>query len=147
MTAPKPSSARRRRNATHGSTLYVVEPGDINVPPLPSRRIWQQETVERWEGLFSSPMAPEFLSADLYNLYDLAELWDDYLLAEDADNRIKLSKEIRIKGQAFGLTPMDRRKLSWEIEKGEQAELQTRARRNRLAEVTEPAEDTYSSFS
>ena len=141
-----PSARRRRNRVSTAAKLYEVEPGTVEIPDLPPRRVWHPETLDRWESLFESPMAPEFTASDLYNLYDLAELWDDYRLATDPDERIKLSKEIRIKGQAFGLTPLDRRRLSWEIDKGEQAEIATRARRNRAVAEVEDGEDAYASL-
>ena len=148
-TVNKAPSARRRRNKVSTSaTLYAVDPSTIDIPDLPPRRIWQPETVERWESVHTSPMAAEFTPADLYSLFDLAELWDDFLLAADADERIKISKEIRIKGQSFGLTPLDRRRLSWEIEKGELAEQQTRARRNRAVAAAkgDDSDEVYASL-
>jgi hypothetical protein len=147
VTAPKHPSTRRRRNKVSTSAkLYVIDPGSVTVPPLPPRRHWLPETEERWTSVHTSPMAAEFTDADLYSLYDLAELWDDYLLATDSDERIKLSKEIRIKGQSFGLTPLDRRRLSWEIEKGEQAEMATRARRSRQETPPASEDDAYAAL-
>ena len=146
MVAPKNSSTRRRRNATQTSTLYAVDPATVTIPPLPPRREWQAETVEWWDIIFTSPMAAEFIDADLFNLYHLAELMDDFAMSQSTKERIELSKEIRIKGQAFGLTPLDRRRLSWEIEKGERAETQTRARRNRQVESVPADEDAYAAL-
>lgn len=151
--APKHPSARRRRNkVSTAATLRVLDPDDIVVPPLPPRRQWQPETLERWETVHSSPMAPEFTDSDLYNLYDLAELWDDFLLAESPADRIKISSEIRLKGKDFGLTPLDRRRLSWEIDRGEEAEEATKQRRERqrreaLKSVDDDGEDAYAALS
>jgi hypothetical protein len=91
-------------------------------------------------------MVTEFIEVDLFNLYHLAELMDDFNISGSPKERVELSKEIRIKGQAFGLTPLDRKRLSWEIEKGERAETQTRARRNRVVEVVPEGEDAYSAL-
>ena len=144
---PKAASARRRTNSPKPAMLYPVDMDTVVVPELPARRQWQPETIRRWESLHTSPMAAELVEADLYNLYDLAELWDDYTKAQSSKERAKLSREIRIKGQAYGLSPLDRRRLSWEIEKGEQAEIATRQRRERLAtQVEEDEGDAYASL-
>ena len=147
MTQVPKAASHRHRPKPGGATLYAVDPETVEVPPLPPRRIWQAETEEWWLSIHHSPMATEFADADLFHLYHLAELMDDFALAESVKERIELSKEIRIKGQAFGLTPLDRSRLSWEIEKGDQAETQTRARRNRqIVTVEEEDDDAYASL-
>jgi hypothetical protein len=72
-----------------------------------------------------SPMRSEFTDADMEDLYLLAVLWDDFDLAETSSQRIRLSAEIRQQGIRFGLSPIDRRRLQWEISRGEEAEVRT----------------------
>ena len=67
-------------------------------------------------------MAPEFLEADVHGLFLLAELEDDFHKAERPRDRVELAKEIRLQRQAYGLTPIDRRRLQWEVDRGDEAE-------------------------
>ena len=62
-------------------------------------------------------MAAEFLQADYHALIRLAILINMFWLEPDA----KLASEIRLQQQAFGLTPLDRRRLEWQVEQVEQA--------------------------
>lgn len=71
-----------------------------------------------WRDTWHSPMAEEFLKADIHGLYILAELIDQFWLAPDD---LKLAAEIRQHRTAFGLTPIDRRRLQWEVERVESA--------------------------
>ena len=57
-------------------------------------------------------MAAEFLQADRHGLYRLAVLVDAFWRTEDP----RLASEIRLQAQCFGLTPIDRRRLQWEME-------------------------------
>jgi len=63
-------------------------------------------------------MAPEFLKADYHGLYILAELVDKFWLEPSE----KLAAEIRQQRQCFGLTPLDRRRLQWTVQKVEEGE-------------------------
>lgn len=62
-------------------------------------------------------MAHEFLDADVHGLFMLADLIDQYWRDPSKD----LAGEIRLQRQSFGLTPLDRRRLQWEVERVEQA--------------------------
>ena len=62
-------------------------------------------------------MAAEYLQADLHGLYILAELVDRFWV----DPSPALATEIRLQRQCFGLTPIDRRRLQWEVERVEAA--------------------------
>ena len=48
-----------------------------------------------------------------------------------------LANEIRLQRQCFGLTPIDRRRLEWEIEKAEGANAKGQKRRNEGRKVKE----------
>jgi hypothetical protein len=74
-------------------------------------------------------MAPEYDDSDRHGLIRLAILVDDYWLADNANTRVKVSAEIRMQGQLYGITPLDRRRLQWEIDRGEDAEERTRKRK------------------
>lgn len=62
-------------------------------------------------------MAVEYLAADVPGLVLLADLVDRFNWGDAT-----LAAEIRLQRQCFGLTPLDRRRLQWEIERAEQAQ-------------------------
>jgi hypothetical protein len=117
--APKPAGMRQRRNKT--STAATLPAEDIAgkaervIPSLPKRgnRKWHAMTTEWWEDTWRSPMATEFVQADIHGLYLLAELYDAFWRVPS----ISLAAEIRQHRMAFGLTPIDRRRLQWEVER------------------------------
>lgn len=92
---------------------------------------WHPMVMEWWESLWKSPMAGEFLDADMRGgLYLLADLyqarWDS---RSDPDALRSLASEIRLQEVRFGLSPIDRSRLRWTIEQGETAAERTEARR------------------
>lgn len=97
------------------------------VPALPKGRRWRAETKAWWADVWASPMAGEFVDgrADIHGLFVLAVLVDDFW----SEPTTALAAEIRLQRQCFGLTPIDRRRLQWEIERGEEATERTRRRR------------------
>lgn len=118
---PKDPTTRARRNKVSTSAKLTPNP-DAKVPPLPKRGGWHEMTTQWWRDLWESPMAPEFDESDMHGLFALALLVDDFWTAESASDRIKLAAEIRMQGQRFGLSPIDRRRLQWEIERTEEAQ-------------------------
>ena len=115
---PKPSALRQRQNKT--STRATLSAGDDNhrVPALPKREgDWHPLTRAFWRDVWHSPMAAEFLQADKHGLYLLAELVDGFWRKPSTT----LAAEIRQHRMAFGLTPIDRRRLQWEVERAESA--------------------------
>lgn len=76
-------------------------------------------------------MAPEFDDSDRHGLFALAYLVDDFWTAESSSERAKLASEIRLQRQCFGLTPIDRRRLQWEIDRGDEATERTKRRRSK----------------
>jgi hypothetical protein len=124
--APKHSSARARRNKV---TTHAVLKADhaIVAPELPGDS-WHPMTLAWWRDIWASPMAPEFDESDTHGLYVLASLVNDFWFAETAKDRKDLAAELRQQGARFGLSPIDRRRLQWEVEKVEQAQDQ-RARK------------------
>lgn len=64
-------------------------------------------------------MAAEYISADIPGLILVAELVDRFNYGE-----VALAAEIRLQRQCFGLTPLDRRRLQWEIKRVEAADRQ-----------------------
>jgi hypothetical protein len=144
---PKNNPARRNRSATR-ATLTLVH--DVEAPDLPEGRDWHPQTVEWWADVWASPMAPEYDDSDRHGLFALAMLIDDFWTADKPSLRASLSAEIRLQRQCFGLTPIDRRRLQWEIERGEDAEERTQKRkaaaRNSAQEARDEAVDPRTAF-
>lgn len=81
---------------------------------------WHPLTVAWWRRLWSSPMGPEYIESDVDALYELAALKDTFWQTGGVDS--KLAAEIRQRVTQFGGTPLDRRKLEWELERPEPEE-------------------------
>jgi hypothetical protein len=127
---PKHPSTRARRNKVAGArTLSAVH--DVETPELPAFDDveWHPMTLSWWEDIWASPMAPEYDDSDIHGLYALAMLVNAFWYEPSTG----LASEIRLQRQCFGLSPIDRRRLQWEIEQGERAEQSTRQRRNEQA--------------
>lgn len=144
---PKPPEMRQRRNRS--STIATLPPPEESaknkVPPLPPREKsserWHAKVVAWWDSVWKSPMAAEYLDSDVKGgLYLVAELYQQ-LWAGNGEDVARLAGEIRQQEIRFGLSPIDRRRLQWEIEKGEQAGERTQRRRGlRSVEGKDPRE-------
>ncbi len=132
---PKPDHLRQRRNKTPGAAqLGTVEAALENeVPPMPQRadgESWHPMVCDWWESVWKSPMASEYLDADMKGgLYLLADLYQARWMTTDTSELVKLAAEIRLQAVGFGLTPIDRSRLRWSIEQGETAAERTESRR------------------
>lgn len=133
---PKPATMRQRRNKSATSATLPAEVSRKRVPSLPKRadQRWHKLTRSWWKDIWVSPMASEFLQSDIHGLYILADLVDQYWNRPSKD----LAAEIRLQRQCFGLTPIDRRRLQWEVERGEKAE--ERRRPPKPPEEAKPAD-------
>lgn len=108
---PKDPKIRQRTNkATTRAVLTSIS--RRKVPALPAGRAWNPLTEAWWLDTWKSPMAGEFLPADIHALYVLAALVDEFWEKPSS----LLAAEIRLQRQCFGLTPLDRRRLEWQIE-------------------------------
>lgn len=120
---PKDPAVKQRRNRVSGAaTLAAAPDARRRVPPLPKRtdaegkpHEWQALTRAWWRDVWRSPMASEYLQADVHGLYRLAVLVDQFWTGPTKE----LAAEIRLQQQCFGLTPIDRRRLQWEVERVE----------------------------
>lgn len=121
---PKDPKVRQRTNreATAASFIDTSPIASGTPPELIERRSeagevipWRAETQSFWDDLWSSPMASEYTTADVHGLYILATLVDAFW-ANPTETR---AAEIRLQRQCFGLTPIDRRRLQWEIKRVE----------------------------
>lgn len=112
---PKSNPARRNRSASR-ATLSAVH--DIQAPDLPAGRVWHPQAVHWWRDVWASPMAPEYDDSDKHGLFMLAVLVDEFWKKP----HWTAAAEIRLQRQCFGLSPIDRRRLQWEIEKVDEAQ-------------------------
>ena len=130
-TVPKEPARRQRRNRSAGAAvLTIVKPDSrSSTPGLPDGLTddfkWHPLTVRWWSNLWRSPMAPEYDTSDIDQLYVLALLVDGFWKKPSKE----LAAEIRLQRQCFGLTPIDRRRLQWEIDRGEEAAAKTAQRK------------------
>jgi hypothetical protein len=70
-------------------------------------------------------MAPEYDDSDKHGLFVLAVLVDGFWRKP----HWTAAAEIRLQRQCFGLSPIDRRRLQWEIEKVDEAQERGERRR------------------
>ncbi len=126
--APKPANLRQRRNKkSSAATLQspVVEQGEkLKVPTLqnPDKRKFHRLTRAWWKRVWTSPMAGEYLPTDIDGLARVALLVDEYYKNPTGGKAKELLGEIRLQEARFGLSPVDRGRLQWEVLKGEEAE-------------------------
>lgn len=126
---PKESSLRARRNKT--TTRAVLSPQkNPKIPALPTGVKWHQQVRNWWRRAWSSPMVPEWTDSDIDALNMVALLLNTFWDAQSTPNeRRGLAGEIRQLLAQCGLTPMSRRSLQWEIDRGEAAAEATASRR------------------
>lgn len=146
---PKPAALRQRRNAASTkSTLPSAKAAKRNrVPALPERESggWHPLVLEWWASVWRSPMASEFLDADMRGgLFLLADLHQIRWTVRDKPKELAaVAAEIRLQEVRFGLSPVDRRRLQWVVEQGEEAAEKTQARQKakRAPVPAAPADD------
>lgn len=133
---PKNPRTRQRQNRVAGAAILPseAESKKREVPPLPERdsraEQWHPKVVEWWEAVWTSPMAAEYLGPDVRGgLYGLAELYQQRWTTPHRKELVAIMAEIRLQEVRFGLSPIDRRRLQWEVAKGEEAEERTKRRR------------------
>jgi len=121
---PKDPKTRQRRNRP--SSNAQLEPTERlgKLPNLPKREDggeWHRLTRAFWRDVQRSPMVAEYLKADLHGLFVLADLVEAFWRVETTSAKVGLAAEIRQQRQGFGLTPIDRRRLQWEVQRVEHA--------------------------
>jgi hypothetical protein len=144
---PKPPGLRQRRNRESTRALLPpeAESAAADVPELPAlgrNAKWHEMVLRWWDAVWKSPMASEYLTADKEALFVLARLHQDFWTAKGRKERQQAAAEIRQQGVRFGLSPIDRRRLQWEVEKGEQAaeRVETRRKRKEVVPGRDPRE-------
>lgn len=136
--ALKDPSVRKRRNKASTRAVLAAD-HDIEAPPLPEGFDWHPLTEKWWSELWKSPMAPEYADVDINGLYRVAVLTNDFYAATTAKERAFAQVRLEKADAEYGLNPLARRRLEWQIEQTEDA--QRRGRRRRAAEqsVAAPA--------
>lgn len=140
MTGPPPKkpATRQRRNRT--STATTLEAASVVRVALPDDRKWHTRTQAAWDIWWASPMVEEWVDADVPALLELAVLVDDFWTAGTLADRTRARAEIRMSSREFGLTPLSRRSLQWEVKRVQAAEREqpapTRQRDPRLRAVS-----------
>jgi len=116
---PKPAHMRQRTNKKAGIAL-ICAPDAPRVPkiPNPDGRKWQRLTVQCWRRAWASPMSTQWLDTDIDALGRLALLWDEFYRNPTS----VAMAEIRLQEQRFGLSPLDRTRLQWEVARTDEAE-------------------------
>lgn len=127
-----PSVRQRTNKASSAATLRALEPGEIVIPLMPERFnedgiliAWSPHATRYWQTIWSSPMAPEFHKSDIEGLYRLLCLVDSFWRKPGKE----LNSEIRLYEAQFGLNPLARRRLEWQIEDTEKVKEQGDKRR------------------
>lgn len=139
---PKPAATRQRRNKTTSAAQIDAAPATRReLADLMPEAAFHRMTVWSWDVWWSSPLAREWVDADVPDLVKLARLVDTFWTAKPIEQP-KIHAEIRMAMREFGLTPMSRRSLQWEIRKleqpaaPEQAPTPSRARDPRLRAIS-----------
>jgi hypothetical protein len=153
-TPKDPSLLARRNKVSTRATLHLVDDEDVEIPAMPGEtrddvpgrlvdvlvdgeytqvfRPWHPMAVEFWCEVWSSPMAAEYLDADVPGLHVLLALTDSYWSGVDQGKAMKdLAGEIRLQRVDYGLTPIARRRLQWEVERADEAQHKGDSRRRR----------------
>lgn len=122
MPGPLPKNPELRQRRNKPSTAATLNGSGVpeRCPVLPKRLDsdghpagkWHPRTISWWHVIWASPMASQWLPSDAEGLLAVAELVDLYWRHPDP----KILGEIRQQSARFGLSPLDRMRLSWKIE-------------------------------
>jgi hypothetical protein len=127
---PKPAYLRQRTNKSASRAILQVRGGALDKPMLPDGD-WHPMAVDWWEDVWASPMSAEFLQGDvpaLYRLVSLVDVWWN-------EHKLDVAKEIRLLEREFGLTPLARRRLEWQVAVSEEKKEQHGIRRSKRAVI------------
>lgn len=112
-----PKSATTRQRANRHTTATVVRASRAARPDISDE--YEAHTKTWWRTIWDSPIADEWVDADVPGLIALAQLIDDFWTAAPAD-RAKRHAEIRMASREYGLSPFSRRQLQWEVKRLEE---------------------------
>lgn len=77
----------------------------------PEPETWRDLTITWWSTIWDSPMAAEWVDADVPGLVALAFLVDEFWRTGNRE----IAAEIRMQQREYGLSPLSRRTLQWEV--------------------------------
>lgn len=133
---PKPAELRQRRNKPK-SHATLISDGTIEKPRLPAcpdpEAGWHNMARRFWADVWDSPMHHEFLLGDLPSLFRLAVLVDRFW----KDGSLSVATEIRLMEREFGLTPLSRRRLEWQVVQTEEGKSKFEEKRLKKVQVIE----------
>lgn len=130
---PKPLHMRQNRTKKAGrATLETQDNPEIPEIPNPDAREWHPLTLESWKRAWESPMAGQWIESDRDALGRLALLWDQFYRKPNAN----IMKEIRLQSSMFGLSPLDRSRLQWEVNRGDEADRKLKQREQPVKRVS-----------
>lgn len=141
-----PAKKTRTNKTSTNAKLFAVENPEI--PPMPSpedwvkrldgQSYWNPAVIKWWTDIWSSPMSGEFSQSDIHGLYLGCKQLHESLNpsnkgTEQASFMTKFEQTVR----NFGLNPMSRRALQWEIDRGSEAAGRTADREAKAKERAE----------
>lgn len=138
--AAKHPSVRQRRNKHVTNAVLKVVPG-AKVPAVPAGTDWHPRAAEWWQDAWTSPMRQEWAKSDEHGIIRLLGLMHAYWMTFDAGDfkaLPTLENAFNSGANRYGLNPMARRSLQWQIEQGEAAEEKTVQRRQARASKAKP---------
>lgn len=109
---PKPAGQRRRRNLAPRGVQLPIGGRKGPIPPLSGASELLPSSRALWRELWRSPMAVTWLEIDAYPLRRMVSMVD---ARERGDSSSSLASEIRQLEDRFGLSPIARRRLNYEI--------------------------------
>lgn len=84
----------------------------------PAEEEWRDLTIVWWDTIWDSPMSGEWVDADVPGLVALAFLVDEFWRTGNRE----VAAEIRMQQREYGLSPLSRRSLQWEVIRVQRAE-------------------------
>lgn len=141
---PKPAKLRQRRNKPASQAVLPAEsePRSLSQKPrLPAHpedgARWHNMARRWWADVWDSPMRYEFLRADEPTLFRLVLLVDIFWRTQS----LEIAREIRLMEREFGLTPLSRRRLEWQVARSDEATDRRHEERSKRARQIESAGD------
>jgi hypothetical protein len=125
--------------------LFAIDPTDVVIPKLPYREdgtIWHKETLRWWRDVWGAPMAGEYTVPDMHGLIHLAFIVNSFWTEDNLTKRLACLAEIRLQSVRFGLSPIDRARLRWEVDKGEEADKRRQKRKATVEPKPAPTGDS-----
>lgn len=137
MPGPAPNPNKQRRNKKTTAGVLVADP-DRDVPALPAfpptpekkhhetgellpPEPWHPLARSFWNDVWTGPTGSQYGQAEEHGLLIIATLVHKLYTCDDLETFQKLAAEIRLQRRDFGLTPMSRANLHWEIANAENA--------------------------